>query len=310
MISSTFFDLRQIRADLAAFISDDLGYIPLLSEFASFPIDPDADTIENCRRRVERHADILVLVIGGRYGSIDPKTDKSITNLEYLSARTKGIPIYVFIETNILAILPVWRANPSGDFSGVVDTTRLFEFIDGLRIEERVWTYSFTTAQDIMSILRLQLAYLFHESLKLRSNLYRSHISASLERLRPNALRLALERPAAWEYRLFFQSWKDEVEQRADLIWQYREGLRLQDATFVTSVNAREWFLTRTHELQGCIDSAMRLVNVSAQQAFGDPGEPGDAGAIIQASRLLGVLLEAITMWGIRMRMCGCAIAI
>lgn len=52
MVSSTFYDLRQIRKDLDVFISEDLGYIPLLSELPSFPVDPDVDTIENCRRRV------------------------------------------------------------------------------------------------------------------------------------------------------------------------------------------------------------------------------------------------------------------
>ena len=71
MVSSTFYDLRQIRSDLRQFIKDDLGYSALLSEFPSFPVDPDKDTIENCRKRVEANTDILVLVIGGRYGSID-----------------------------------------------------------------------------------------------------------------------------------------------------------------------------------------------------------------------------------------------
>jgi hypothetical protein len=53
MVSSTFYDLRQIRADLLDFLRDEVGYQPLLSEYVSFPIDPDVDTIENCRRRVE-----------------------------------------------------------------------------------------------------------------------------------------------------------------------------------------------------------------------------------------------------------------
>lgn len=90
MVSSTFYDLRQIRADLAQFITNELGYVPLLSELPPFPVDPDLDTVANCRARVERDADIFVLVIGGRYGSIDDKTDKSITNLEFLS-RISGI---------------------------------------------------------------------------------------------------------------------------------------------------------------------------------------------------------------------------
>ena len=69
MVSSTFYDLRQIRADLARFIGDELGYIALLSGLPSFPVNPDLDTVANCRARVEQDADIFILVIGGRYGS-------------------------------------------------------------------------------------------------------------------------------------------------------------------------------------------------------------------------------------------------
>src|SRR5215218_3100859 len=114
-VSSTFYDLAQVRADLLHFLQDEVGYRPLLSEYPSFPIDPDADTIENCRRRVERDADILVLIIGGRYGYVDTASDKSVTNLEYLAAQAKGIPIYPFVDKRVTAILPVWKVNPEGD---------------------------------------------------------------------------------------------------------------------------------------------------------------------------------------------------
>ena len=53
MVSSTFYDLRQIRDDLRQFI-EGLGYRSLLSEHPSFPIDPDATTIENCRAESSR----------------------------------------------------------------------------------------------------------------------------------------------------------------------------------------------------------------------------------------------------------------
>ena len=52
-ISSTFYDLIQVRADLVGFVEGQLGYRPLASELPSFPVDPSADTIENCRRRVD-----------------------------------------------------------------------------------------------------------------------------------------------------------------------------------------------------------------------------------------------------------------
>src|ERR1041385_7432163 len=125
MVSSTFYDLRQIRQNLAHFIRDELGYVPLLSELPSFPVDPDLTTIENCRARVEKDADILVLTIGGRYGSLDDKTAKSVTNLEFVTARRKGIPIYAFVEKHVLDVIPIWKNNLTGDFSAVVDTPKL-----------------------------------------------------------------------------------------------------------------------------------------------------------------------------------------
>ena len=212
MVSSTFYDLRQIRVDLARFISDDLGYIPLLSELPSFPVDPDLDTVENCRARVQKDADILILMIGGRYGSIDDKTERSITNLEFLAAKQKGIPIYAFVEKRILAVMPFWKTNPSGDFSVTVDTPKLFEFVEYVRSQERVWTFPFDTAQDIIEILRLQLAYLFYDALRVRLRLSGAELPRYLELLGPRALKIALERPRAWEHRLFLQSWIEEVE--------------------------------------------------------------------------------------------------
>ena len=79
-----------------------------------------------------------MLVIGGRYGSIDATPNKSVTNLEYTSARHKHIPIYVFIDPQVLALLPLWKRNPAADFSGQVDSPRLFEFIEHVRTIDSV----------------------------------------------------------------------------------------------------------------------------------------------------------------------------
>ena len=47
MISSTFYDLRQVRDDLRRFLEEELGHRPLLSEHASFPVNPEISTIDN-----------------------------------------------------------------------------------------------------------------------------------------------------------------------------------------------------------------------------------------------------------------------
>ncbi len=101
-VSSTCYDLGQIRADLGQF-ADTMGLDAVLSEFDSFPVDPNQDTIANCLDAVRHRADIFILVIGGRYGSVN-ETGKSITNLEFLEAQAKGIPKYVFVSKNTRSI--------------------------------------------------------------------------------------------------------------------------------------------------------------------------------------------------------------
>lgn len=302
MVSSTCYDLRQVRANLSKFISDELGYIPLLSELPSFPINPDLSTIENCRARVENTADIFVLVIGGRYGSIDDATNKSITNLEFLAARQKGIPIYAFVERGILSVIPVWGKNKDADFSGTVDTTQLFEFVEKVMVQDKVWTFPFDTAQDIVNILRIQFSYLFQESLKLRSKVAGKEFPLHYHSLSPSALRLTLEKPESWEYRLFMQCWSDAVAQRVSLFREYRDKLRLDLSEPVPSSIAKEWMSTRLHELNGLVDSANTLLNDSAKKAFGAPGEPGNEEEIIWVSQIFGQLLETTLKWSKRIR--------
>ena len=94
-VSSTCYDLGQVRSDLAGFVQS-IGLEPVLSEFSSFPVDPDENTVTNCMRVVDDVADIFVLIVGSRFGSTT-SAGTSITNAEYLRARMKNIPIYVFV---------------------------------------------------------------------------------------------------------------------------------------------------------------------------------------------------------------------
>ena len=74
-VSSTCYDLSQIRKDLRDFITS-LGHNPILSEQNDFPIDPQLGSWENCINAVKEYADIFVLIIGNKYGYIG-KTGKS-----------------------------------------------------------------------------------------------------------------------------------------------------------------------------------------------------------------------------------------
>src|ERR1017187_3611365 len=117
-VSSTCFDLNQVRADLRQFLID-MGFDPVLSEKPAFPVNPQISPVENCLRAVRERADIFVLIIGARYG-FQNESGKSITNLEYIEAKAKGLPIYVFVLKKILDMIPVWKENPNRNFEGIV----------------------------------------------------------------------------------------------------------------------------------------------------------------------------------------------
>jgi hypothetical protein len=294
MISSTFYDLQQVRADLGSFLQG-LGYTAVMSESPSFPIDPSEDAIENCRRRAAT-ADLFVLVVGGRYGAVDPTSGVSVTNMEYLAARARGIPIYVFVQKRVLDVLPIWQRNRDADLSDVVDTANLFEFVASIRNSEKAWVFPFEQASDITAALRIQFAYLFDEAL----DLYRRARVATgrgLPALSGRAFRLALDRPDGWEYLLLFQTWLDEVEKRRDAIRSYEARPHVGPSEHVALHDFGEWTQTRLHELRGLIQSANVLINEETPKALGAPGESGDADEIVWVSQTLGGILDQILEW-------------
>ncbi len=302
MISSTFYDLRQVRRDLRQFIEEELGYQALLSEHHSFPVDPDEDTIENCRRRVEQNADVLVLIIGGRYGSVDDRSAKSITNLEYLAARTKGIPVYAFVDKGVLALLPVWKKSPDADFSHAVDDVRVFDFIRKVRSVDKIWMHEFEYAQDVVKTIRVQFAHLMNEGLKLRLRLRNQGAGEVLQSLHGMALRLAVEQPEAWDYRLFAQVLTDEIENRWALREEHRLGIVLGPGDDIPLEEAPSWVRARLAELEKTILTFDKLGNEVLQKALKPSGQPGDVAEIVFVARKVGQVYQEMIEWSQRIR--------
>jgi hypothetical protein len=299
-VSSTCYDLQQLRSDLREFI-ESFGYEPVLSEYNSFPVDPASNTIENCLSAVEKRADIFVLVVGGRYGS-QTDSGKSITNLEYIKANAKGIPVYAFVHRPVLNILPVWKTNPNADFKAVVDTPKLFEFVSSLREGGLVWTYAFDGANDIKETLRRQWAYLVRDSLTLRTRLSKRELSETLLGLSGPALRLVLERPMAWEGRLFSQVLNDEIRAAAPIKRDYEFQLAFGRSEHVKPFEIASWCEHRIGEIMKVVDGINALFGKALPEAMGLPGEPGDPEKLVYvARRTAAAYVEAIE-WAQRCR--------
>src|SRR5438105_9519087 len=96
-ISSTFYDLRHVRDDLERFVKE-LGYEPVRNETGAIPY-AKSEKLETAAYREVELCDVLVSVVGGRYGS-DSHDDPgfSISQAELRRALERGIQVFIFVE--------------------------------------------------------------------------------------------------------------------------------------------------------------------------------------------------------------------
>lgn len=295
-ISSTFYDLKQIRTDISEFIENNLGYQFIRSEHSSFPVNPSHDTIENCKEQV-KNCDIMVLIIGGRYGDIPEKEIKSVTNLEYLTAKSIHVPIFIFILNNVLTLYHVWENNPSNDFSKFVDSNKLFDFIKSIKKESK-WIFPFDTAQEIISILRVQFANLMTRGIELVNKTIKQ--PAFVEKLYGNAFKLAIEKPVGWHGLLFAELITQEVEKRIEKRIFYSQGISFGIGEIVKDEIFKEWFLAKNDEAKRFIEGLDIIINNSLKDAF----EAKDIAKLINSSKIIGNAYEEALEWSLRMRKC------
>lgn len=300
-VSSTCYDLSQVRVDLKQFI-ESLGYDPVMSEFNTFPVNPDHDTIGNCLENVKCRADILLLIVGGRYG-FETDKGKSVTNLEYLEAKAKGIPVYVFVSKAILNVLPVWEENKDGNYSKVVDTPKLFEFVEGLRSKQENWVYAFETAQDITATLRTQLAYLVMDALEVRRKIKQLPLSGKLMELSPQSLQIVMQKPFGWEYRLFAQILKDGIDEQKYKKNDLRFGVAIGQVTKIEGlVEFGRWFGAQSSQLMNITNALTKLLNEGLVIAFGEPGVAGDPEMIMYIGRRIIECYKWMIDWSLQFK--------
>jgi hypothetical protein len=184
-----------------------------------------------------------------------------------------------------------------------LDSPKLFEFVESLRDPKENWVFPFKSAQDIINTLRIQLAYLFKDALDIRAKVLRAGLPGSLQDLSGAALVLAVQKPFAWEYRLFGQVLCDEISQMASLKRDLNYGIALGKAVRIGDLGEIvEWVKIKFGEIQSYINSANALFNVALPKAFVAPGEPGDTEEIVYVSKRLAGVYRRILEWTMEFR--------
>jgi hypothetical protein len=275
-ISSTFFDLAQVRDDIRTMILE-MGHEAVLNEYPSFPVDPRLDTIENCKKAV-RGTDIFLLIIGGRRGSLDSATGKSVTNIEFDTAVQMGIDCFIFVNEVVNTVVPLWKKNPEADFTTYVDSPKVFEFIARIQAEQR-WVFTFKKASEIGEILRNQLSVFLKDLLNRKKEGKLDPIPEfALET--PRARQLALDCPPFWEYRLSEELLRSKLFELVRDYKDFERGLLFRPRKPMGTLEYMAAVASK-------FDEAIKIVNTldpgmkDLMEAWGKPGEPGDRKAIL-----------------------------
>lgn len=179
-VSSTYYDLKYIRNSLEVFI-DGFGYESVLYEQGDIPFHHNNPLDISCYDEIKR-CHILVLIVGGRYGNpaSGPELDlskgldfyNSITRREYETAREHDIPIYIFVEKNVLSEYRTFKNNRDNETIKYahVDNVQIFKLVDDIYAQGRNnLVKEFENFDDISSWLRDQWAGLFADYLSDRS---------------------------------------------------------------------------------------------------------------------------------------------
>src|SRR4051812_25077571 len=123
-VSSTFYDLRQIRADLELFIRE-MGYEAVLHERGGV-VYGTSEKLEEYAYREVSLSDLLVSVVGGRYGTESQHGGRSISQEELRRALDGGTQVYIFVEQSVHVEYQTYLSNKGKEIS--------WRFVDDVRV--------------------------------------------------------------------------------------------------------------------------------------------------------------------------------
>ncbi|MDP2591644.1 DUF4062 domain-containing protein [Vibrio splendidus] len=165
-LSSTYYDLKQVRSDLERFIEEQ-GYDSILNEKGNIPYGSQEKLEEYCYKEIN-HCDILVSIIGGRYGSQSHEGEYSVSNKELLAALKQGKQVYIFIDDSVATEYRTYEVNKGvkGMSYAAVDNEKVYEFLEEVyRLPRNNIIHNFKSSNDITRFLKEQWAGLFQRLL-------------------------------------------------------------------------------------------------------------------------------------------------
>lgn len=167
-ISSTFYDLRQVRSDIERFVRE-LGYEPVRHESGAVPYSTDERLESGAYREIEL-SDIIVFITGGSFGTESAEEPGySISQVELKRALDRGLQVFIFVENSVFNEYNTYKLNKGSDevIYSSVNSIKVFQFLEELySLPSSNPITRFEIASDITNFLREQFAGLFQRFLQ------------------------------------------------------------------------------------------------------------------------------------------------
>lgn len=168
-ISSTYFDLKSVRADLEHFVREQ-GFDPVLHERGSVPYG-SAEALERyCYKEIET-CDILISIVGGRFGSKSNESLYSVSQTELRVALEQAKQVYIYVDREVYHEYRTYEKNKDEKIKWAsVDNARIYEFLSEVySLKNNNPIQPFETSYDITANLKEQWAGLFQRLLTQQS---------------------------------------------------------------------------------------------------------------------------------------------
>ena len=165
-VSSTYYDLHHVRNDLYTFIKG-MGYEPVMHDQGGIPYTQEKTLEESCYTELQT-CDIVICIIGNKYGTESLLGNYSITMEELKTAIKARKKVYTYIVKDVYIENQTYEKNKdSGLFKpAFADDIRIHEFISELKATiKNSPIQSFEAVADIITNLKSQLSGLFQHLL-------------------------------------------------------------------------------------------------------------------------------------------------
>lgn len=168
-LSSTYYDLKSIRGEIERFVRDK-GYDPVLNERGNVTFTKEVSPETSCYREIET-CDILISIVGGRFGNTSENGFNSISQVELQTALDQYKQVYIFVDRDVYSEYRTYLKNKTATVEwSAVDNVKIYQFLDDIfALPNNNAVMPFETAHDIISLLREQWAGLFQRMLQSQS---------------------------------------------------------------------------------------------------------------------------------------------